>query len=176
MRLFLLLILFSLLNTKVYSQKVYTKSAILKIEKFNSLNDDGMLSFEIGVRMSDCLESIELIDVDRIKTKKNIFDRIHDWWWFKVRRIYDFNITKTFTEELNEENYFLKDTDDVSEQIFMKCDLLQLKSVFSRKTIKKRLKIRLYSRSGKVVYEKTFILNKFEILEEGEVRLGIEPS
>ena len=126
--------------------------------------------------MADCLSYIEMNDFDKIKKKKNVGDKLHDWWWFKVRKIYDFEVSKTYSKELEEDNYFLKETDDLSEQIYMKCDLIQLKSVFSRKTIKRKLQINLYSKSGKVVYSKIFILYKNKLLEKMEVRLGVEPS
>jgi hypothetical protein len=153
------------------SQRVYPKSAVIRLEKFNPIKDDGMLTFEIEVRMADCLESIELIDVEKFKPKKNLGDKIHDWWWFKVREIYDFNVSKRYTKEISDLDYSLKETDDLSEVIVMKCELIQLKSVFSRKETKKKLKIVLYSKSGKSIYEKVFILNRYKILEEGEIYL-----
>ena len=168
-----LFLIFSMIG---YSQRVYPKSAIIRLEKFNSLNNDGLLTFEIGVRMADCLSHIEMNDVSRLKNKKNVRDKVHDWWWFKVRKIYDFEVSKTYSKELEEDNYFLEDTDDLSEQIYMKCELIQLKSIFSRESINKKLEINLYSKSGKKVYSKIFILNKNKLLEKMEVRLGIEPS
>ena len=159
-----------------YSQRVYPKTAIIRLEKFSSLNNDGILTFEIGVRMADCLSNIELNDMKKKEKKKNIWDKLHDWWWFKIRKIYDFEVSKTFTKEIYDHEYFLKDTDDLSEQIYMKCELIQLKSVFSRESVNRKLEINLYSKSGKKVYSKIFILNKNKLLENMEVRLGIEPS
>jgi hypothetical protein len=176
MRFTFLSVLFLFLCSNIKAQRVYPKTALIRLEKFNSLNDDGLLTFEISVRMADCLSHIEMNDFDKIKKKKNVGDKLHDWWWFKVRKIYDFEVSKTYSKELEEDNYFLKETDDLSEQIYMKCDLIQLKSVFSRKTTKRKLEINLYSKSGKLVYSKTFILDKNKILQEMEVRLGIEPS
>ena len=176
MRFAFLSVLFLFLCSNIKAQRVYPKTALIRLEKFNSLNDDGLLTFEISVRMADCLSHIEMNDFDKIKKKKNVGDKLHDWWWFKVRKIYDFEVSKTYSKELEEDNYFLKETDDLSEQIYMKCDLIQLKSVFSRKTIKRKLQINLYSKSGKMIYSKTFILDKNKILQKMEVRLGIEPS
>ena len=126
--------------------------------------------------MADCFSYVELTDVKKLNKKKNIWDKIYDWWWFKVRKIYDFEISKTFTRELTEDNYSLKDTESIEEIIVMKCDLIQLKSVFPRKLLKRKLELNLYSKSGKKVYTKTFTLRKIKILEENEVRLGVEPS
>ena len=171
-----LIIIFIFQINFLFGQRVYPKSAIIRLENFSTINSDGLLTFEIDVRMADCLSHIEMNDFDKIKKKKNVGDKLHDWWWFKVRKIYDFEVSKTFIGELNEENYYLKVLDDEEEHISMKCDLIQLKSVFSRKTIKRKLQINLYSKSGKVVYSKIFILDKNKILQEMEVRLGIEPN
>jgi hypothetical protein len=176
MRFTFLSVLFLFLCTNVKAQRVYPKTAIIRLENFSTINSDGLLTFEIDVRMADCLSHIEMNDFDKIKKKKNVGDKLHDWWWFKVRKIYDFEVSKTFIGELNEENYYLKVLDDEEEHISMKCDLIQLKSVFSRKTIKRKLQINLYSKSGKMVYSKIFILDKNKILQKMEVRLGIEPS
>jgi hypothetical protein len=166
--------LFFILIGNCAAQKVYEKSATITFEPFNSLVIDGQLQFQIDVRMSDCLSKIEVLDIDKIKVKKNIWDKIYDWWWFKVRRKFDFRISKQFILELNENNYHLRE-EGSSEQIYMKCDILTLKSIFDRKTLKKKLQINLYSRSGKKIYTKMFTLDKIELVGEGEVRLGIEP-
>ena len=158
------LICFSIVFDGV-SQRVYPKSAVLRLEKFNALNDDGMLTFEIKVRMADCLSEIEILDAEKFKPKKNFGDKIHDWWWFKVREIYDFNVSKRFIKEISDLDYSLKETDDLSEVIVMKCELIQLKSVFSRKELRKKLKINLFSKSGKEVYSVVFNLNKNQILD-----------
>lgn len=171
-----LIIIFIFQINFLFGQRVYPKTAIIRLENFSTINSDGLLTFEIDVRMADCLSHIEMNDFDKFKKKKNVGDKLHDWWWFKVRKIYDFEVSKTYSKELEEDNYFLKETDDLSEHISMKCDLIQLKSVFSRKTIKRKLQINLYSKSGKMVYSKTFILDKNKILQKMEVRLGIEPS
>lgn len=160
----------------LFGQRVYPKTAIIRLENFSTINSDGLITFEIDVRMADCLSHIEMNDFDRIKKEKNFGDKLHDWWWFKVRKIYDFEVSKTFIGELNEQNYYLKVLDVEEEHISMKCDLIQLKSVFSRKTIKKKIEINLYSKSGKKVYSKVFILDKNKLLEKMEVRLGVEPS
>ena len=159
-----------------YCQRVYPKTAIIRLEKFSSLSNDGILTFEIEVRIADCLSHLEINDMNKRGEKRTIWNRIHDWWWFKVRKIYDFEVSKTFTKEIEDDEYFLRDTDDLSEQIYMKCNLIPLKSVFSNKSINRKLEINIYSMSGKKVYSKIFILNKNKLLEEMEVRLGVEPS
>ena len=176
MRFAFLSFLFLFLCNNINAQRVYPKTAIIRLEKFSPLNNDGILTFEIGVRMADCLSNIEMNDMKKKEKKKNVWDKLHDWWWFRIRKIYDFEVSKTYTKEIHENEYFLRDTDDLSEQIYMKCELIQLKSVFSRKTINRKLEINLYSKSGKKVYSKIFILNKNKLLENMEVHLGIEPS
>jgi hypothetical protein len=171
-----ILILSIFFNNISFAQRVSPKSAIVRLEEFNSIREDGLLTFEIEVKMADCMSHIELLDVSKFYKKKNIWDKIHDWWWFKVRKIYDFEVSKTFTRELSEDNYSLKDTDYLAEVIVMKCELIRLKSIFPRKLTKRKLEINLYSKSGKKVYSKVFTFKKYKILEEGEVRLGIEPS
>ena len=157
-----------------YCQRVYPKTAIIRLENFSTINNDGLLTFEIDVRMADCLSEIEMNDMDKKKKEKSVWNRIHDWWWFKVRMIHDFESSKTYTKQLKEDNYYL--IDDEKEHISMKCDLIQLKSVFPGKAIKKKIEINLYSKSGKIVYSKIFILDKNKLLEKMEVRLGVEPS
>jgi hypothetical protein len=174
MRFAFLSVLFLFLCSNIKAQRVYPKTAIIRLENFNAISNDGLLTFEIDVRMADCLLKIEMNDVDKKKKKKNIWNRIHDWWWFKVRRIHDFESSRTYTKQLKEDYYYL--IDDEEERIYMKCDLIQLKSVFPGKAIKKKIEINLYSRSGKRVYSKIFILDKNKLLEKMEVRLGIEPS
>jgi hypothetical protein len=158
----------------LFGQRVYPKTAIIRLENFSTISNDGLLTFEIDVRMADCLSEIEMNDMDKKKKKKSIWNRIHDWWWFKIRRIHDFESSKTYTKQLKEDNYYL--IDDEKEHISMKCDLIQLKSVFPGKAIKKKIEINLYSKNGKRVYSKIFILDKNKLLEKMEVRLGVEPS
>ncbi len=159
-----------------FSQRVYEKSAKITLDKFDGLTEDGQLYFEIEVRMADCLSYLEFKDYSKLKEKKNIGDRLHDWWWFKVREIYDFEVSQIYTIEIQDYDYYLKDTDELEEIIVMKCKLMQLKSVFSRKKIKRKIQIDIYSMSGKIVYSKVFMLNKVKLIEDGEVRLGVEPS
>jgi hypothetical protein len=174
MRFTFLSVLFLFLCTNIKAQRVYPKTAIIRLENFNTISNDGLLTFEIDVRMADCLSEIEINDMDKKTKKKNIWNKIHNWWWFKVRGIHDFESSKTYTKQIKEDYYYLKDDDE--EHISMKCDLIQLKSVFSGKTIKKKIEINLYSKNGKKVYSKIFILDKNKLLEKMEVRLGIEPS
>lgn len=170
---YLLIIL--LISFNSFAQKVNPKSATITFQPTNSLTIDGLLFFEIDVRMSDCLSNIEIIDIDKMKIKKNLWDKIYDWWWFKVRRRFDFQFSKRYSRDLHEENYFLRE-DESSEQIYMKCELISLQSVFGRKNLNKNLEINLYSKSGRKVYTKKFKLNKIKLVEESEVRLGVEPS
>ena len=171
----IIILIFLFLSNLIYGQRVFPKTAKISLTEFNSVAEDGMITFEISVRMSDCLSHIEMNDLDRMKIKKNLWDKIHDWWWFKIRKKFDFEISKTFKLNLHESNYFLSE-EGSSEDIFMKCDLITLKSVYGRKSVKKKLQINLYSKSGKLVYSKDFILDKYKLIEKGEVRPGVEPG
>ena len=134
-----------------------------------------MLSFEIDVRMADSFSHFEINDFDRIRIKKNVWDKIYDWWWFKVRKNLDFQKSKTFRKDIFETDYYLRDDQD-SEQIYLKIDLITLKSIFGRKYLKKNLELNLYSKSGRKIYSKKITLDKYKLIENKEVRLGIEPS
>ena len=173
----LLLILFFIFFSNIsLSQKVYNKTALLKLEKYNTISNDGILTFEVEVRISDCISYIEINDVLKLKKNKNIWDKLYDWWWFKVRKIYDFNIAKTYTKPITEENYYLKESDDLEPHIVMRCELMSLKSLYGRKSTRKKIEINLYSMSGKVIYSKIITLRKSKIIQNSEVRLGVEPS
>ena len=171
MRKTILFFLFLFLCKISSAQRVGMRPVTLRLENYSAVSDDGMLTFEIDVRMADCIDYIEINDVDKIKKVKSTRDKLHDWWWFKVRQIYDFKSARTFTKEIHESDYFLKDLGDDEEHISMKCDLLQMKSVFGRKTIRKRLEINIYSLSGKKIYSKTIVLDKNELIEEEEIIL-----
>ena len=164
---FIFLILFT---HTLQAQKLFNKSAKISLSNYNTLSVDGTLCFEIDVRISDCLSHIELKDSDEFKSKKNIWDKIYDWWWFKIKRRYDFQISKQFILNLAEDNYHLRDnTSDV--QIYMKCELMSLKSLFGRKDINKKVEINIYSKSGKKIYTKVVKLNKYKIIQDGSLNL-----
>jgi hypothetical protein len=148
------------------SQRVGPQPAILRLEKVNTLQGDGLLTFEINVRMADCLQKIELNDAERVHRRKTIWDKIHDWWWFRIRKIYDFEVSHTFSRELQEDDYYL--SEDGNEQIYMKCELISLKSIYKRKENQKRLEINVYSKSGKKIYSKTFILDRERLIQNSE--------
>lgn len=162
---------FLLIPLTTKSQKIYPKSATLTFTQSNSVILDGKIYFEIDLRMSDCLSHIEVKDLDNYKEKKNIWDKIHDWWYFKVRKKLDFQFSKIYKFDLNQENYFLS-TDD--ERIYMKCELMTLKSLYGRKKIEKKLEINLYSKTSKKIYSKQVILNKLKLIEDSEIRIGIK--
>jgi len=156
-----------LFTTLCVGQKIGSNPPSFGVEKFNTLNNDGMLTFEIDVRMADCLEYVEIIDVDKYKEKKNIWDKIHDWWWFKIIKRFDFQIAKKFRKQVHENDYFLKDLDDGREHIVMKCELITIKSLFGRKLLKKKIRINIVSKTGKSIYSKDFVLDKIKLLKDG---------
>jgi hypothetical protein len=61
---------------------------------------------------------------------------------------------------------FLKDLDDGKEHIYMKCELITIKSLFGRKSLKKRVRINIFSLSDKKIYTKDFLLEKIKLLEK----------
>ena len=161
-----ILLLFLVINCNfVLGQRVGIKPGIFYVENYSSLSDDGTIFFEIDVRLADCLSHIEIKDVTKVKNKRTFWDWLHDFWWFKILRVFDFQISKIFSRELNVENYYIKDTGDGLEHIYMKSELLSIKSIFGRKDEKKIL-VNLYSHSGKILYSKDFILDKNKLIED----------
>jgi len=166
MKLFALTLLLLLLSTFGFGQRVGSKTPIFGVDKYNSLTNDGVLTFEIDCRMADCISHVQIVDIDRIKKKKSFWEKIHDWWWFKIIKRFDFQTAKKFDSEITEDNYFLKDLDDGGEHIYMKCELITIKSLFGRKLLKKRVRINIFSLSGKRIYTKDFLLDKIKLLEK----------
>ena len=160
----------------LYSQRVGSEPAIIGLTNVNAYTNDATLTFQIDCRMADCIMYVEINDFDKIKGKKNFWDKIHDFWWFKILKIYDFEVSHTFKRFTDEEHYFLDDRNDGKEHIMMKCELINLRSIFGRKKLKRKLQINVVSKSGKTIYTKIFTLDKTKLLMKQEVRLGIEPS
>ena len=158
-----LILIFSV--SSVVAQRVGRYPPKIYIENYNTVMNDGVLCFEIDVKVADCLSYLELIDMSEYKYKKNIFDKIHDWWWFKILKIYNFDTEKKITKNLDVDNYYLKDTEDNSEIIMMKSELLSIKSLFGRK-YKKKVRINVYSLSSKRVFSKEFEFDKNKLIED----------
>ncbi len=152
-------------KTNTFGQRVYPKTAKLILIDYSSLSNDGLIFFEIEVRMSDCISQIELIDIDNYKLKKNIWDKLYDFWWFKIMKVYNFSKTKKFSKEISESDYTLKDLDDGKEHILMDVSLLNIKSLYSRKETTKRIRIILHSFSGKIIYDKNFNIDKTDLIQ-----------
>jgi len=165
MRTLILTFILVFLTNISLGQRVGLKPPIFEVEKFNSLQNDGMLTFDIDCRMADCIWMVQIIDIEKYKTKKTFWDKIHDWWWFKIIKRFDFEIAKKFNKEISSDNYYLKDLGDGSENIYMKCELITLKSLFGRKSTKKRIRINIFSLSGKKIYTRDFLLDKIKLLE-----------
>jgi len=166
MKLFALTLLFLLSSTFGFGQRVGREAPIFGLDKYNSLTNDGVLTFEIDCRMSDCISYVQIVDIDRIEKRKSFWEKIHDWWWFKIIKRFDFQTAKKFNKEINENNYFLKDLGDGKEHIYMKCELITIKSLFGRKSLKKRVRINIFSLSDKKIYTKDFLLEKIKLLEK----------
>lgn len=166
------IILSIIISNQTLCQRVNQKSAKILLQDYSFVQNDGLLFFEIEVRMADCLQELELLDVSSVRNKKNIWDKVHDWWWFKIRKVYDFGISKRYSKELSEDNYTLRETDILEEVIVMKCELIRLKSIFIRKMTIRKLKINIYSKSGKIIYSKLFILDKNKLIQEQEIEIN----
>ena len=173
---YLILFICIIVPNFLFSQRVGSYPATIGLSNFNDYTNDGTLTFQIDCRMADCIYYVEINDLDKIKKKKNIWDKIRYIWWFKILKRYDFEVSHTFKKIINEENYFLEEQNDDREQIMMKCELISLKSLFNRKKLKRKLQINIVSKSGKTIYSKIFTLDKTKLLEKMEVRLGVEPS
>ncbi len=149
-----------------YCQRVGMKEPIFTLENYYPISGDGMVTFEIDCRMPETIETVELNDIRKKKAnERNFFDKLHDWWWFKVRKIYNFEIAKTYTFKPANENYYLKDLGDDEEHIYMKCHLIPLKSLFGNKN-KKQIEIILYNIVGKIIYHKKFTLDKNSLIKD----------
>jgi len=146
------------------SQKIGRYPPKITIEKFNTINSDGIICFEIDVRLSDCISYVELIDLSEYKENKNLTDKIHDWWWFKLLKIYNFETEKKIRKEIDIENYLLRETNDNSELIVMKTDIMSLKSLFGRKS-EKDVRIDVYSLSSKIIFSKKYHFDKIKLIE-----------
>lgn len=164
MKIFLLLLIFLCNCGLVLSQKVGRYPPRVTIENFNTINSDGIICFEIDVRVSDCIAYVELIDLSEYKENKNIIDKIHDWWWFKVLKIYNFETEKKIRKEIDIENYSLRETSDNSELIVMKTEIISLKSLFGRK-LQKDVRIDVYSLSSKIIFSKKYHFDKIKLIE-----------
>jgi hypothetical protein len=92
-----------------------------------------MLTFEIDVRMADCIHYIEINDVDKIKKDRNTRDKLHDWWWFKVLRRPNYYVNRSFTKTISIENYFIVTGNDNNEKIVLRTKLIPLRSLFGNK-------------------------------------------
>jgi hypothetical protein len=161
MKYYLLFVILTLRSFTSSGQKIGRHPPKIYVENYSALSNDGTIFFEIDVRMSDCLSHIEIKDITKVKTKRTFWDWLHDFWWFKILRIYDFEISKVYSKELDVDNYYLKE--DEIESIYMKTELLSIKSIFGRKD-KMKLLVNLYSHSGKVVYTKEFVLYKDKLI------------
>jgi hypothetical protein len=149
-----------------YCQRVGTKEPLFALENYSQISGDGMVTFEIDCRMPETIETVELNDIKKKKkNERNFFDKLDDWWWFKVRKIYNFEIAKTYTFKPANENYYLKDLGDDYEHIYMKCNLIPLKSLFVRNN-RKQIEIILYNIAGKIIYNRKFTLDKNSLIKD----------
>jgi hypothetical protein len=167
MKYFLIFVLY-LVISQVQGQRVGSKPPKFILENYSSMSNDGTIFFDIDVKMSDCLSHIEIKDVSKLKTDRTFWDWLHDFWWFKILRIFDFERSKTFSRTIDIENYYLKEEDDGLEHIHMKVELLSLKSIFGRDE-KKKILVNLYSLSSKIIYSKEFYLNRNKLIEESTI-------
>lgn len=159
-----------------FSQKIYEKTARVTLDEFIIKKNDGQLYFEIEVRMIGLVSHIEIKDPFKIEKSGNVFNKISKWWWLKLVKTKDFKYTNLYSRKILDEDYFINDTFDSNAGIVMRCELVKLKSVFFGSTSKRELQIEIYSKIGSKIYSKTFTLDKIKIIEDGEVRLGVEPS
>jgi len=169
MKIWITLVFILFITSAGLSQKVGSNPPKIYIENYSPITNDGTLFFDIDVRIADCLSYIEVNDMVKLKKKKTIWDKIHDWWWFKVLKKYDFEISKTFIRKLKVDDYYIAEIDDGQEHIYVKCELMNMKSLFGRKT-KKEVQINLVSLSMKTVYSKEFTLYKSKLIQNYENR------
>ncbi len=159
MRWIWIVFMFFLYDKEIQSPPFVGKNYSIYIEDYNTLRDEGVLVFEVDVKIADCIHRVVLTDITNYKEKKNIFDKIYDWWYFKVRKKFNFEISKTISIYPNIDNYYLKDSDDGSEIIMLKTKILSTRSLFKKQKLK-TIKIQIYNLSEREVFTKVFNLDK----------------
>lgn len=134
MRLILSILFFFILNFSI-GQRIGNDEPIWTLTEYNQISKDGYIQVEIDVRMADIVSYVELNDVRVEKDDKKIFDKISDWWWFKVLRRPNYYITRSFTKTISIENYVIVIDNDNMEKIVLRTKLVPLSSLFGNKKV-----------------------------------------
>lgn len=116
------------------AQTVGRKKPKLELLSYNPLKDDGELSFQIDVRMADCISHLELANE---------------------------NSKKPLKVEVAESDYYL--SEDGEEQIYLKVTLGSMKEILKKKK-ELPSELTIYSKSGKPIYSKQIHLVKDDLI------------
>ena len=123
----------------LYSQRVGSEPAIIGLTNVNAYTNDATLTFQIDCRMADCIMYVEINDFDKIKGKKNFWDKIHDFWWFKILKIYDFEVSHTFSS-IGERVMLLNAREVINKNSSEKLILLSSEDITERKKAEQEIK------------------------------------
>ena len=116
------------------AQTVGRKKPKMELLGYNPLKDDGELTFEIDVRMADCISHLELLSE---------------------------NSRKPLKVEVAESDYYL--SEDGQEQIYMKVTLGSMKEILKKKK-ELPSDLTIFSKSGKPIYSRQLHLIKDELI------------
>lgn len=117
-----------------FGQTVGKKPPKISLQNYNPGNDDGTLSFEVDVRMADCISFIEV---------KNP------------------NIKKPIQVPVAEKDYYL--SEENGEDILLRIPIGSLKELLKKKD-KAETELVIYSKSGKPIYTNEISINKYDLI------------
>ena len=132
MKLILSILFFFILNVSI-GQRIGNDEPIWTLTEYEQRSKDGYIQVEIDVRMADVVSYVELNDVWVEKDDKRIWDKISDWWWFKVLKRPNYYVNRSFTKKISIENYFIVTDNENIEKIVLRTKLVPLRSLFGNK-------------------------------------------
>jgi len=132
MKTILSILFFFTLNVSI-GQRIDNEELVWTLTDYDRISKDGYIQVEVDVRMADVVSYVELNDVWVEKDDKKIWDKISDWWWFKVLKRPNYYVNRSFTKTISIENYFLVTGNDNNEKIVLRTKLIPLRSLFGNK-------------------------------------------
>jgi hypothetical protein len=122
----------------VSAQTVGKKPPKFSLKDYNPGKDDGTLTFEVDVRMADCISYIEL---KNDATKKPV------------------------QVNVSENDYYL--SEENGQDIFLRLPIGTLKALLKKKESLPTSLV-IYSKSGKPIYTNELSINKFDLINTAE--------
>ena len=126
----------------LYGQTVGRKPPKLSLSDYNKDKDDGTLTFEVDVRLADCISYIEL---------KNDATR------------------KPVQVRVNEKDYYL--SEENGRDILLRLQVGSLKD-FLKKKEQLPTELVIYSKTGKPIYTNELSINKSELIGSSQANSG----